>query len=783
MKPNARNNAVGPQLHVSPDERKRSAVLPRLFFFLLCVLSGFVVATQYFAYDLSYHPSLGGNVAHVYFPWAIILWAIDYQSQFPAVVMRAASFGMMMTIVLMFVMAVVILFRSRRATAQEFLHGSARWADPVHIARAGLDADSKHAVIVGAYRDKNGQFRYLRDGGPSHVLCMAPTRSGKGVGLVVPTLLSWGGSTFNTDLKGELWALTAGWRQAHAKNKVLRFEPALPEGGVAWNPLDEIREEEIRKDIGRLAGTDLKGEASPSRDATAQTVSVHFNIGDVQNISTLIVDPDGKGLETHWQKTAFALLVGVILHAKYRALHGARPATLPEIDRLLSDPDRPISDLWSEMCRYPHIDGTPLRDVARTGHDMLATSDAEARAAVTVLRACLKKCRDLEENPLDEIREDDGPADTVMFDREAAAEAARTIVALDDQGGAATRKTALTLLTALILHVKYRALHGGNAATPAEIDRLLSHKARPLSALWRELTVYPHLNGKSLEAIVQSARDMLDRPEEEAGSVLSTAKSYLNLYRDPVIAENVSRCDFHVRDLMHHDDPVSLYVVTQPVDKDRLRPLVRILVNMTVRILADGLTFVDGRPVASYKHRLLLMMDEFPSLKKLDIVQESLAFLAGYGIKAYIIVQDLGQLRSRDAYGHDEAITSNCHVQAAFPTSRLETAEHISKFTGITTIVKPQITESGQRGALLLANVTKTYQEQQRALLTPDEVMRLPGPVKDEHGLIVSPGHMVVFAAGYPAIYGEQPLYFKDPVFAARAAVPAPAESDRVAIR
>jgi len=60
---------------------------------------------------------------------------------------------------------------------------------------------------------------------------------------------------------------------------------------------------------------------------------------------------------------------------------------------------------------------------------------------------------------------------------------------------------------------------------------------------------------------------MLDRPDEEAGSVLSTAKSYLALYRDPIVARNVSKSEFAIKDLMHIDSPVSLYIVTQPNDK------------------------------------------------------------------------------------------------------------------------------------------------------------------------------------------------------------------------
>jgi type IV secretion system protein VirD4 len=68
-----------------------------------------------------------------------------------------------------------------------------------------------------------------------------------------------------------------------------------------------------------------------------------------------------------------------------------------------------------------------------------------------------------------------------------------------------------------------------------------------------------------------------------------------------------------------------------------------VLVNMMVRISASGLAFEAGLPKATYKHRLLPMLDEFPALGKLDILQESLAFLPGYGIKAFLICQDINQ--------------------------------------------------------------------------------------------------------------------------------------------
>src|SRR5260370_1565008 len=152
-----------------------------------------------------------------------------------------------------------------------------------------------------------------------------------------------------------------------------------------------------------------------------------------------------------------------------------------------------------------------------------------------------------------------------------------------------------------------------------------------------------------------------------------------------MVAKTTSRSDVRIRDLMHNESPVSLYIVTHPNDKERLRPLVRIVVNMIVRLLADKMAFENGRPRPTYKHKLLAMIDEFPALGKLEILQQSLAFVARYRIKCYLIAQDINQLKIRETGdAPDASVTSNCHREAAVPPNRLETAEHLSKLTGQT---------------------------------------------------------------------------------------------------
>jgi len=161
------------------------------------------------------------------------------------------------------------------------------------------------------------------------------------------------------------------------------------------------------------------------------------------------------------------------------------------------------------------------------------------------------------------------------------------------------------------------------------------------------------------------------------------------------------------------------------------------------------------------------MLDEFPALGRLDFLQTALAYLPGYGIKAYLIVQDLAQLAQ--TYGRDESIVSNCHVRVAYTANKIETAKVISEMAGTMTVHREARTYTGNRLSPVLLHVMASEQELRRPLLTPDEVMRLP----DDAALI--------FVAGRAPIYGQRIRYYEDPVFADRASIPPPSGSDRLA--
>ncbi|MFN3440786.1 MAG: conjugal transfer protein TraG [Rhizobium rosettiformans] len=532
-------------------------------------------ATQYVAWSLGYQAQLGEPWftlfgVPVYFPAAIMWWWYFYDAYAPGIFavggVIAASGGFI-------AIAVAIgmsVWRAREAK-NVATYGSARWAQDQEIRDAGLLGPD--GVVLGRYeRD------YLRHDGAEHVLCFAPTRSGKGVGLVVPSLLTWPGSAIVHDIKGENWTLTAGFRSRHGR--VLLFDPTNPESS-AYNPLLEVR----------------RGE---------------WEVRDVQNIADILVDPEGSlDKRNHWEKTSHSLLVGAILHVLY-----AEPEkTLAGVANFLSDPKRPVE--------------STLRSMMKTAH-------------------------------------------------------------LGEAG--------------------------------------------------------PH------PVVASAARELLNKSDNERSGVLSTAMSFLGLYRDPVVAAVTRRCDWRISDIVGGEHPTTLYLVVPPSDINRTKPLIRLLLNQIGRRLTEDLQAKVGR------HRLLLMLDEFPALGRLDFFESALAFMAGYGLKAFLIAQSLNQIEK--AYGPNNSILDNCHVRVSFATNDERTAKRVSDALGTATEMKAMKNYAGHRLSPWLGHLMVSRSETARQLLTPGEIMQLP------------PTDEIVMVAGIPPIRAKKARYYEDARFKERVLAP-----------
>ncbi len=254
--------------------------------------------------------------------------------------------------------------------------------------------------------------------------------------------------------------------------------------------------------------------------------------------------------------------------------------------------------------------------------------------------------------------------------------------------------------------------------------------------------------------IASAARELLNKSDNERSGVLSTAMSFLGLYRDPVVAEVTRRCDWRITDIVGGKHPTTLYLVVPPSDINRTKPLIRLILNQIGRRLTEELNATGSR------HRLLLMLDEFPALGRLDFFESALAFMAGYGLKAFLIAQSLNQIEK--AYGPKNSILDNCHVRVSFATNDERTAKRVSDALGTATEMRAMKNYAGHRLSPWLGHMMVSRSETARQLMTPGEIMQLP------------PSDEIVMVAGTPPIRAKKARYYEDRRFQERI-LPSPA--------
>jgi type IV secretion system protein VirD4 len=215
------------------------------------------------------------------------------------------------------------------------LHGSTRWANRSELKRAGL-----YDKFAGLYVGQDSRGHYLRFGGPEHVVCYAPTRSGKGVGLVIPNCLLYEASLVCLDVKKENWAATAGIRAA-AGQKTFLFDPLAPDGRTArYNPFSYVRRGTI--------------------DA----------FEDIQRIAQMIF-PHNEGPQQFWDDSARSAFTGA---ACFLAETPELPLTCGEVLRVLSSVDG--AKMMIQRIEARRQQGTPYTEATvKALEDYLKGSD------------------------------------------------------------------------------------------------------------------------------------------------------------------------------------------------------------------------------------------------------------------------------------------------------------------------------------------------------------------------------------------------------------------------
>jgi len=519
--------------------------------------------------------------------WSYFLWSFA-----PATVLSALAMGALAW----------LLFPKKREQTGD--HGSAHWANKEEIRDTGLL--SARGIVVGALK-KRKKVQLLRYDGEGHVFVVSPSRSGKGVTVVVPTALTWEHSILFNDIKGELWTLTAGWRKKHFNSICLRFDATCEDGSAArWNPLFEIR-------------------------------PYPYDVRDAQNIALTLTTSDSSSSRTdnerYWSTMGTRLIKASILHQ----LYAGKEKTLPGCYRLLTSTSRDLEDTLLLMLRTKH-------------------------------------------------------------------------------------------------------------------DRNLKYGWKDVET-GRPVMTHP--------AIAHVARDMLSKSNRERSAIVGSAVSYLEPFDDPIMAANVSESDFSLSDLMHHDQPVSLYLTASVADLQRVQSLHRLFFTLAGTRNMEHLVFKDGQLAPKYKHRLLEVFDECAHLGYSPVIEKQFSLASGYGIQGMFVFQDFSQLFA--LYGRNESITSNCDVKVTFAPNSLATADYLSRLLGVET------REKGGDGAFLGTKKPKASYSFGRPLLTSDECSRLP---RDKG---------IILRNGFPPILADKVSYLKIPALFNRTKIKPP-PSDRIAL-
>nr|BDH38355.1 type IV secretory system conjugative DNA transfer family protein [Acidovorax sp. SUPP3334] len=187
------------------------------------------------------------------------------------------------------------------------LHGEARWATSNEINRAGLNAED--GLILGKF---NGKFLMMNE--PKFIMLVAPTRSGKGVGTIIPNLLNWNQSCIVVDIKGENFKVTSGFRARHGQ-EIYKFAPFEEDFQThCWNPLSYV-----------------------SRDP-------RFMVGELQSIGYMLYPKKDGDTAAFFNDTARNLFVALCLYC----YESGYPMTIGEVMRRSTGDGHP-KEYWQAV--------------------------------------------------------------------------------------------------------------------------------------------------------------------------------------------------------------------------------------------------------------------------------------------------------------------------------------------------------------------------------------------------------------------------------------------------
>lgn len=311
-------------------DKKIKALIVALVILFFSFLLAFWIGTQMYARALYYNsyfkPMFRIKGYPIYFPFAGAFWIKelghirDFRIIGASKVFINSFFNTLLFLSL--ILCVGVYFKKEKLTS----HGTARWITTKELFKSGFLHKGKEPYPDGVILGRDDKGNTVIDNEKTHVSVIAPTRSGKGVGIIIPSLLNWRGSTLTFDLKGENYDLTSGYRKS-LNQVILRFAP-YQENSISYNPLSEIR------------------------------LRSRYEFRDTQIIADILTEPGEGKQRDHWDLSASTFLVGMILEVLYKNPQ----AGLGDVVDYLTDASEPLDSKLVNILNpnYSHTNSPTL---------------------------------------------------------------------------------------------------------------------------------------------------------------------------------------------------------------------------------------------------------------------------------------------------------------------------------------------------------------------------------------------------------------------------------------
>jgi type IV secretion system protein VirD4 len=277
------------------------------------------------------------------------------------------------------------------------------------------------------------------------------------------------------------------------------------------------------------------------------------------------------------------------------------------------------------------------------------------------------------------------------------------------------------------------------------IYRLSSSDGRDMKVYLQELIKAPFLSSEARTALA----NLVSQAEQTLSSIMASMHEPLHAFLNPVLAAATNASDFDVTWL--RKKKMSIYVVISPDKLGEARKILNIFFSM---VIGQNVKELPGENKA-IRHPCLLLMDEFTSIGRIDILASSISHTAGYWMRSLPIIQSQSQLDA--TYGAEVATTfkTNHAGSIVFAPREQRDAEDYARMLGDTTVQRKNRTLS--RGGGARSSVSYAEVQERRPLMLPQELKALGNDLQ------------LVFYEGVPhAIKCRKIVYYKDAFFKRR---------------